>query len=323
MGDVTEAPGTREGSTRMPVDVTVSVLVATRDRPQLLRRAVRSFFDQTDSKIAEVIVVFDRSEIDPLEDLLAECPPGVALRVMANTRTPGLAGARNTGILAARGDLVAFCDDDDEWNPDKLSRQLNLWRTVPSAVGVGTGMKIQTESSARIRHAPPSVSFDDLLDSRIFSIPSSGFLLRRSDLLGDVGLVDEELPASYGEDWDLMLRLTRNGEFVNVPDPVVTVHWNRPSFFTEKWQGIVAGLTYLLEKYPEFGTSRRGMARMSGQIAFAYAAMGERGLAGSWARKSISKDARQLRAWAAMAVAARLVSASTLVSLVNRRGRGL
>lgn len=306
-----------------PTDATVSIVVATRDRPELLRRALRSFLQQERGQVIEIIVVFDRSEIDPLEDVRGEMPRGVDLRLEPNTRTPGLAGARNTGILAARGELIAFCDDDDEWNPDKLGRQLDLWDATPEAIAVGTGMIIQTESSARVRHAPERVTFADFLDSRIFSIPSSGFLLRRSDLLGQVGLVDESLPSSYGEDWDLLLRLTRRGDLINVSDPVVIVHWNRPSFFTEKWQGIASGLQYLLEKYPEFATSRAGTARMSGQIAFAHAALGDRPQARAWARRAIGKNFMELRAWAALVVSVRLVSASTLVALVNRRGRGL
>ncbi|WP_237565394.1 glycosyltransferase family 2 protein [Ornithinimicrobium cavernae] len=300
---------------------TVSVIVATRDRPALLRRAIRSFQQQTYSNITEVIVVFDRSAVEPLDDIAAE--GDLALRGIPNTRTPGLAGARNSGILQASGELIAFCDDDDEWVPSKLQRQVDLWKEQPGAVGVGTGMVLKTHDGVRTRYAPPALDFDDFLRSRTFSIPSSGFLLRRDEFSHGVGLVDEALPGSYGEDWDLLLRLTRNGQFINVTDPVVNVYWDRPSFFTSKWQGLIDGLTYLIQKYPEFEREPRGLARMASQVAFAHAAMGERQHALAWARAALRRDARQPRAWAALAVASGLAPAETLVRLANSRGRGL
>src|SRR5690606_16150193 len=98
----------------------VSVVMATRDRPQLLRRAVSSVLAQDYDGPIEIVLVYDGTAIDALSDL--ELPTGCTLRAVGNDRTPGLAGARNTGILTATGSLIALCDDDDEWKPSKLSR---------------------------------------------------------------------------------------------------------------------------------------------------------------------------------------------------------
>lgn len=300
-----------------------TVVVPTRHRPELLRDALRSFFAQTSDSIVEIIVVFDQSPVDPLDDLRAECPDTITLRTVRNHRRPGLAGARNTGIVQASGDLVAFCDDDDEWLPHKLAAQLELWEQHPWASAVGTGMRIETEGYIRTKSAPPRMSFDDFLHSRDFRIPSSGLLLRRADLLGPVGLVDEDLPSAYGEDWDLLLRLSAQADLVNVVDPVVVVHWNRPSFYADRWHGIADGLSYLLDKYPEFERSRKGMSRMSGQIGFAKAALGQRREAVGWAWRSLRRDPIQVRAWAALPVAAGVIDGGRLVTLANSRGRGL
>lgn len=302
---------------------TTTVVVPTRNRPELLRRALRSFFAQTADSIVEIIVVFDQCPVEPLDDLRAECPATIRLRTVPNHRRPGLAGARNTGITLAEGELVAFCDDDDEWLPHKLQAQLDLWAQHPWASAVGTGMRIETTDHSRPRTAPVRMTFDDFLHGREFSIPSSGLLLRRSDLLGPVGLVDEDLPAAYGEDWDLLLRLSARADLVNVVDPVVVVHWNRPSFYAERWHGIADGLTYLLAKYPEFGRSRKGMSRMKAQIGFAKAALGQRREALGWVWSSLCRDPAQARAWAALPVAAGAIDAGRLVALANSRGRGL
>ena len=75
--------------------------------------------------------------------------------------------------------------------------------------------------------------------------------------------------------------------------------------------------------FPEFSSTPRGTARIAGQVAFAHAALGHRSEARTWALGAIRNDRRQLRAYAALAIAARLAPAPLLVDLVNRRGRGL
>jgi len=300
----------------------VSVVIATRGRPELLRAAVRAALGQEYAGDIEVVVVYDQVDIDPLDDVVV--PAGRrTLRTISNGRTPGLAGGRNAGILASGGELTSFCDDDDEWLPTKLIRQVDAWREDPAAVLVTTGIRIVTSGQSYDRLPPERTEFAALLASRITEIHPSSFLLRRADLLGRVGLVDEVLPTSYGEDYDLLLRATRVGHVLGIREPLVIIHWNRASFFSGKWQGIVDGLSYLLDKHPEFATSATGSARIEGQIAFALAALGQLAGARRWAGRAIRHDRSQLRAYAAMAIAARLVPAGPLVNAVNRRGRGL
>lgn len=299
----------------------VTAIIATIGRPELLRRAVRSILDQGYDGEIELIVVFDQIEIDPLDDI--EVPPGRTLRTIPNSRSPGLAGGRNSGILAATHELIAFNDDDDEWMPDKLDRQIDLWARNPDARLIGTGMRVQTNGPAHVRLPPERLSHADFVDSRVNSIGSCSFLLRKRDLLGDLGLVDEQIPTSYGEDYDLLLRASALGPVVSVPEPLVFIRWNRASFFSGRWQGIADALRYLLAKHPQIASSPSGLARIEGQIAFALAAMGERADARKWAASAIRHDGRQLRAYAAYGIAARLLPAAWLVRVVNRRGRGL
>ena len=300
----------------------VSVLIPTRGRPELVRAAVRAALAQEYEGNIEVIVVFDQETVDPLDDI--EVPAGSrVLRALANSRTPGLAGGRNTGILAAHGELVAFCDDDDEWMPTKTRRQVEAWREDPSAVLVATGIRIVTSDGTHDRLPPERSDFPDLLKSRITELHPSSYLLRREDLLGDIGLIDEVLPRSYGEDYDLLLQAARVGHVLGVREPLIIVGWNQASFFKEDWQGIADALSYLLTKHPEFAHSAIGSARIEGQIAFALAALGQHAGARRWAGMAIRHDHSQIRAYAAMAIAARLVPPGPLVHMVNRRGRGL
>lgn len=297
----------------------VSVVIATRDRPRLVRRAVRSVLDQDDVGPLEILLVFDGTDIDALPDI----DPGAhRIRTLPNLRSPGLAGARNTGILAAAAPLIAFCDDDDEWKPGKLAAQLRLMRD-PDVLLAATGIEIRSAGGAHERTAPAITRLDDLLRSRITELHPSSFLLRADALRGDVGLVDEQLPASYGEDYDLLLRVAKHGRIVADRASHTIVHWDRTSYFSERWQGIAGGLRYLLEKHPEFGRSASGQARIEGQIAFAYAALGARADARRWARRALGHDRLQPRAYLAMLVGLRALSGERVVAALNQRGRGM
>ncbi|MBW3085254.1 hypothetical protein KEM60_01451 [Austwickia sp. TVS 96-490-7B] len=298
---------------------TVSAVVGTHDRPVLLRRAVTSILEQDYPGTIECIVVRDRCQ----DDLsMTDLPPGRSVIVVDNVRSPGLAGARNTGINRASGELIAFCDDDDEWLPGKISVQVEMLSQHPEASLVATGIRIVTADDAVTRIPPAQVTLPDLLRSRVAQIHPSSFLLRRDDLIA-AGLVDEEVPSSFGEDYELMLRLARRGPIVSVTAPLTVVHWDRLSFFSTRWNGICDGLGYILTKFPEFNSDRVGRARLRGQIAFAHAAAHRRRDATRWAAATLRDDPRQLRGYAALAVATGLVPPQALLERVNAHGRGL
>jgi glycosyltransferase involved in cell wall biosynthesis len=99
----------------------VSVVIPTRSRPQLLRRSLGSVAAQTHHDL-EVVVVVDGPD-DETTGLLAGWSDR-PLTVVVNERSVGGGEARNIGVRAARGRWIAFLDDDDEWLPHKLERQL-------------------------------------------------------------------------------------------------------------------------------------------------------------------------------------------------------
>lgn len=312
-------PSDRQGR-RDPPKV-VSAVITTCGRPELLRKAVTSILFQDYAGELEVVVVFDKIAVDELSDVVV--PPGRSIKTIANARTPGLAGGRNTGVSAAIGEVIGFCDDDDYWCPRKITRQLETWRQEPLAVAVASGIRIRTGGADIVRLPPSKVTFTDFLRSRVTAIHPSTMLYRKADLLGRIGSVDEALPAGYGEDYDLLLRAARFGEVVSTPEPLVGILWDRPSFFAGRWANISAGLTYLLRKFPEFERCPKGLARIAGQVAFAEAALGHNVSARAWARSALVRDRRQLRAYAAWAVSLGLLDAAWLVRQMQKTGRGL
>lgn len=299
----------------------VSVVVPTHNRPKLVVEAVRAIMDQDHEGPVQVLVVFDNSTPHPIE---VTCPPGRSLRILVNdARTPGLAGARNTGILAADSAYVAFCDDDDAWLPGKLSAQMAALRAHGADAVVATGVLVETDRGAYPRPGPTrTLGQDDFLRDRIMEIHPSTLLFRRDTLTDVIGLVDEDVPGSYGEDYELLLRATRTVPVINVAQPLVRVGFHAGSCYASRWQTIIAGLRYLLERYPEFAHVPRGLARIHGQIAFAHAALGARRDARRSAWAALRGNGLEKRAYAALLVSIGFPS-DWVATLARSRGRGI
>jgi glycosyltransferase involved in cell wall biosynthesis len=299
----------------------VSVVVPTHDRPALLERAVRSVVEQTYDGEIEVVVVADGG---PAVDPQVALPSGRQLRTLANDRTRGPSGARNTGLLAATHDLVAFLDDDDRWRPDKLDRQLATFAGHPDVPLCGTAVAVEDGRSSSPCLVPHDlVTHEHLLRNRLAGLHTSGFLLRRAAFIERVGLFDEQLPRSYCEDYDLLLRAAQLGPIPVANEPLVLVTRQGQSHFIGRWDAYGDALELLLAKHPAFTTVRAASGRIEGQIAFARAAQGRRGDALGWIRRSLGHDPRQPKAWLALLVALRLGSAGWVTRSAARFGKGI
>jgi glycosyltransferase involved in cell wall biosynthesis len=294
----------------------VTVVIPTRDRPALLRTAVGAVLAQDYPGEVRCVVVHDGTEPDTMLE-------SDRVAVTGNVRSPGLAGARNTGIARADTELVAFCDDDDRWLPGKLSAQVAALRADPEARFVSCGIQVRYGDRLVERTLPGGrVTFAELLRDRLTELHPSTFLIRRT-LLDEIGLVDEELPGSYAEDYELLLRAARVAPIRSLPTVHVEVLWHQESYFAGRWATVSAALRRLLDSYPDFYGEPAGAARVTGQIAFAEAALGHRGQALRWAARTARLRPTEPRALLALAVASRAVTGERVVRELNSRGRGI
>jgi glycosyltransferase involved in cell wall biosynthesis len=309
-------PWDRGSRTGLP---SVSVVVPTHNRPRLLLRAVESVLRQDYPGEIECVVVYDKAVPQPLPIAM---PANRSMRIAANDRTPGLAGARNAGTLVATGELLGFLDDDDEWLPAKVRLQVELMRRQRTHV-VTCGVLICRGGRRIARAAKPRVTYRDLLRSRHMEVNPCTVLIERSRVLTDVGLVDEAIPGSHGEDYDWALRVARTADIIAVPAPLVRINWHGASYFARHWEIIAAANRYILEKHPDLASEPAGLARISGQISFALAASGQAAGARRWARRTLILDPRQPRAYLAILVTAGVLRADTMLRLANTFGRGI
>ncbi len=191
----------------------VSAVIPTRHRPGSLLQAVESALAQT-HPVMEVVVVIDGPDAATESMLQALNHPRV--RVVALPAPVGGSEARNAGVAAARGEWVAFLDDDDEWLPNKIERQLAM---LPQTGDNGDPIVscrflARTATGDRVwpeRLPQPSEPLCEYLLARRGG--SDGFvatptILTRRSLLCRV-------PFRSGlkkhQDWDWILRATREG----------------------------------------------------------------------------------------------------------------
>lgn len=300
----------------------VDVVIATRDRHELLVECIDSILRQTYTGRIRITVVYDRSVQRPDIVLNSDLRQ---VRVIDNHRKPGLPGSRNSGLLAADAPLVAFCDDDDKWRPDKLVRQIAAI-LEPETIGCVSGIEVQY-GDKRITRIPAvsQITQDGLATSRLTGAHPSTYLFNREYLLREVGLVDEELPYGYGEDYDLLVRVAQRGRIAVLQEVTADILWHPDgSYFSQQWEAMADGVEYLLKKHPFISASRTGAAWMEGQRAFALAALRNRRRdAVRSAIKSLSHSLGEPRAYLALAMTINLIRPRIILKVLNSRGRGI
>jgi glycosyltransferase involved in cell wall biosynthesis len=188
----------------------VSVIMPVYNGIQYICEAIESVRKQSFTDY-EIIVINDGSPYSEELGRVLEPYSGSIHYLRQENRGPS--GARNTGILAARGEFVAFLDADDYWEPDFLSEQMSYIHANPRVDLVYADALIIGDSllaGKTFMQTTPSVgevTLESLLDERC-TIILSGVVARKQPIV-EVGLFDENF--RYGEDYDLWLRLARHG----------------------------------------------------------------------------------------------------------------
>jgi FkbM family methyltransferase len=226
----------------------VSVILPTRNRRQMLQRAIDSVLQQTFGDF-ELIVVDDASTDDTKALLDSIADP--RLRQVHLDHHAGPARARNAGIRAARAPLLAFQDSDDEWLPRKLEQQVALMRASPADVGLVSGafLLVEPERQREVRSPALERGTDYGLDI-IQGVPlvTPLWLVRRSAIEA-AGLFDESLASS--EDYELAFRLSRVCRFRAVPERVLVKTGHAGSLTTDN-RLLLRGLELVYARYREF-----------------------------------------------------------------------
>jgi glycosyltransferase involved in cell wall biosynthesis len=237
----------------------VTVIIPTYNRAPLLRRAIASVLDQTVDDFE--IIVADDASTDGTGDMV-QALRDRRIKYRRHRDNRGVAAARNTAIAHATGEYLAFLDDDDEWLPEKLRRQLDRMEAVGKSGGaVYCGhFEVETATNRILTEVKPSLRgrvSEQLLAQGSFNPTST--LLVRAECFQKVGVFDPAL--QYGEDFDMWVRLARQYDFDLVEEPLVRIHY-QASGLTQNYRAIISGGEMYLSKYREF-FERNPMAHSS------------------------------------------------------------
>jgi glycosyltransferase involved in cell wall biosynthesis len=198
----------------------ISVVIPTRDRPQLLRQALDSVKAQTPEIPVQIIVADNASQPE-----VAAIAQEYRAEYVA-TAAVGPGAVRNAGLELARGDYIGFLDDDDAWTPDHLSSHLSRLESEPSLGATVSRMTIG-DASARAGDGallptgnPTGV---DLFGLFLSYFPSVCAVVARSAAVSGLGGFDERL--MHAEDWDWNLRLALANRVGFVDRTTFVVRW--------------------------------------------------------------------------------------------------
>lgn len=202
----------------------VSIIIPTYNSARFLPATLESVFNQT-YRDYEVLVVDDGST-DNTREVLAPYLERIIYIYQENSER---SAARNNALSHANGDLIAFIDSDDLWQPEKLERQVAVMDAYPEVALVFCQSYYIDESGARVAFCGNWIDgkkadglvianyYDELMLGNVVSCGSSTAVMRRR-VLDQAGWFDVML--SDGEDWDVWLRLSRFGPFAYIPEPL-------------------------------------------------------------------------------------------------------
>jgi glycosyltransferase involved in cell wall biosynthesis len=200
----------------------VSIVIPTRDRHDWLPRTLAGALAQKAVQ-AEVILVDDGSR-EPVQPRLTAVA-SETVRVERHQRPLGVSTARNTGIANARGDWIAFLDDDDLWAPDKLATLLRAAKQASAEFAFSGGYYVDAEGDIVAMETPPDEEEDlhSMLLSRNITFCCSN-VIASAPLIRAVGGFDPAF--SHVADWDFAVRLSAAGEGIVVNEKLVacTLH---------------------------------------------------------------------------------------------------
>ena len=201
----------------------ISVIIPTNHRAHCIGRAQASVKQQGIEGL-EVINCDDAATDNTLAIVKALMP---SVRFIKLGFNQGAAAARNSALKLAQGDLIAFLDSDDEWLPGKLEKQIAFLCEHPEVGLCGSGHILACKDGSRVEF-PGKNPLDwrrSLHGAQSFHGASTP--LMRREVLEKVGFLDEKLRVL--EDWDWMLRISREFRIHVLPEMLTIIHENNPS----------------------------------------------------------------------------------------------
>jgi len=231
-------------------DITVSVLICTYNRHEMLRQALTALVDGTIEKPDQIVVVNGGDE--RADRVVSEFVGRHTIDLrLVKTENKNLAASRNVGLPHCTGDIVAMTDDDAEVYPDWVTQIKRLHREHPEAGAVG-GLVIGADSQRSLLSRLADLTTFPSADrpQYVRTLPGVNVAYKRK-VLEQVGPQDETL--FRGEDVDFNWRVQKLGYEIYFHPDMKVIHHHRPTLRRFWQQHYMYGRAYYLvrRKWPD------------------------------------------------------------------------
>ena len=233
----------------------ISVVIPYFRREDIFDETIQSVLKQT-LKPDEIIVVDDASGGNTTEFLSSYLPQ---IKLITLEENGGVSNARNVGVGASSGDLIAFIDSDDLWEPTKLEKQYRYLAEKPECSVVHTAcVNFFPDGEKKVYDKKPlRLTVKDLI--------AAGHVMYQSVMMyRDVYQKFQGFDVKFRqtEDYEFTMRLVTGGVIVDfVPEPLTLIRHGREDKLSLNWKGFIKGHVGVVWKYHKFYASEEG--RMS------------------------------------------------------------
>lgn len=224
----------------------VSVIIPTYKRHEKLNRALKSVVNQTYDNL-EIIVVNDYPKEDIEKHIEVEDDRIVAINLDENK---GGSGARNVGIENASGEYIAFLDDDDEYLPEKVEKQVRKIEELPEDYGLVAVQAFVILKNNLVKKCGEGnkdgyLFHKHLRSSQILSVTP----LVKKECFDEVGPFDEDLESR--QDYDIWLRILKEYKVGFVNEPLIKHYRQGDDKISSNYSSRYKGILRFIEKYKE------------------------------------------------------------------------
>lgn len=194
----------------------VSAIITTHNRKELFIKALNSIINQTYKNI-EILVVDDGSEDGTKEYMESNNFSNIKYLYIQKEKSRGGNYARNLGIKESKGDYIAFLDDDDEWNKEKIEKQVRYLEENPETGMVACAREYEYNFKKRKKQKTKDIVEGNLKEKIFTMMPytTSSIMIRRN-ILFEVGLFDESLRC--WQDYELVIRICQKTDIGVIKD---------------------------------------------------------------------------------------------------------
>ncbi len=236
----------------------VTVVITTcKRKPEILHRAIKSVEGQTYTNW-ELIVVDDSPPDWPQRHEVGRTVRSIfsnnRIVYIENKSNSGACYSRNEGLKLANGEYIAYLDDDDEWLPEKLQKQVEALDMASDDVALVYGpFYEQNEETKEIKQIDvPLLSgflYEELMKQGNFFGGMSMPMMRTKCVI-DIGGFDEMMQAV--QDMDLWLRIAQKYRVISISTPLINYHVYPGEKISNNPQKKIAGLMRLAEKNKDY-----------------------------------------------------------------------